>query len=192
MIDFIEKALKSPAGSFAFVFALLVLAFWATYQISKWMTRLKHVDKLDDNVEKIKEDIATIKAFITVFKEANNPFAKAHSPVSLTDAGEQVAHDLKIEDLIIKHWDEINESLVNALKKDCNPYDIQQEAILIGSKIDKYLTPSELDIMKRYAFQHGHSIPMYDILIGVKIRDIYFRKHNINPEDVDKHDPNKK
>ena len=213
MIEFLQNALKSPSGSFGFVFALLMLAFWVTYQVAKWTTKLKHVDKLDANVDKIKEDISTrlkhvdkleanvdkikediseIKAFITVFKETSNSFAKTKSPVALTDSGVKVANDLKIDDLVIKHWDAIHKDLSHVLKNDGNPYDIQQESIAIGRKIEKYLDANELDMIKRYAFIQGHNLLMYDMLIGVIIRDMYFKKHNINVSDIDKHDPNKK
>lgn len=192
MIQFLTDALKSPAGSFAFIFAILMLAFWATYQISKWMTRLKHVDKLDQNVSVIKDDISIIKAFITVFREANNPFARAQSPVALTEKGIEVARDLDVQNLISRHWEDINKDIVNSIDHDCNPYDIQQEAINVASKIQKYLTPSELDLIKRYAYQHGHTLATYDLLFGVHIRDIYFKNNKINIADVDKYDPNKK
>jgi len=182
---------KSPAGSFAFILALLMIAFWATHHISKWNTKLEHVNKLDGNVSLIKDDISTIKAFISVYGQNNNPFAQRNSPVSLTPAGVEVSKDLGIEDLIIRHWSEIQKDLSSALKQDCNPYDIQQEAINVASKMQKYFTASELDVIKRYAFQKGHSLTTYDLLIGIHIRDIYFKKNNINIDDVDKYDPNK-
>lgn len=191
MIDLFKETLRSPAGSFAFIFGLLMLAFWATHHISKWNTKLDHVNKLDGNVSVIKDDISTIKAFITVYGQSNNPFAKTNSPVSLTPEGIEVSRDLGIENLIIRHWTEIQKDLSNALKQDCNPYDIQQEAINVASKMQRYLTISELDIIKRYAYQHGHTLASYDLLIGVHIRDIYFNKNNINIADVDKYDPNK-
>ncbi len=191
MIEFVKDALKSPGGSFAFIFAILVLAFWATYQISKWMTQLKHVEKLDENISAIKDDMATVKAFITVFREANNPFARSQSPMALTPQGLVVAEDLKIQDLILRHWEEINKDIVSAIDHDCNPYDIQQEAIVVAGKIQKYLTAPELDAIKRYAYKQGHTLNAYDLLIGVHIRDIYFKKNNIKIEDVDKYDPNR-
>lgn len=196
MIDLIKDMLKSPAGSFGFIFALLVLAFfltyWITKQITKWETKLSHVDKLDSNITIIKEDMAIIKAFITVYNEMNNPFAKKNSPIQLTPKGEQVSKDLDINKILALHWNEIETDIEKALKQDYNPYDIQQEAIVIASKIQDYLTNEEIEKMKIYAFKHGHNLTTYNLLIGVHIRDIYFKKHNINIEDVDKHGPLRK
>jgi hypothetical protein len=201
MLQFLENALKSPFGNFAFVFALLMLAFWSVHHITKWDAKLQHVDKLESNVGKhldklegniahIKEDIAIIKAFITVFKESNNPFARSSSPVGLTEKGVEVAKDLDIKHLVDKHWLNILQDLMQSLKNDYNPYDIQQEAIRLGSKLEKYFTDKELDFIKKYAFRHGHNIASYDMIIGVHIRDKYFEINKIDIGEVDRFNPN--
>jgi len=191
MVEFIEQALKSPAGSFGFVFALLVLAFYATWQVSRWTAKLSHVDKLDGNIVSIKEDISTIKAFINVYQTSNNPFDRAQSPLSLTEKGVELAKDINVDALISNHWIAIEKDLSTALKKDCNPYDIQQESINVANNISKYLTDKEMDSLKLYAYRNGHTITTYNLLIAVYIRDAYFKKHAIDLSEVDKYDPHK-
>lgn len=191
MIQFVENALKSPAGSFGFVFAILMLAFWCVHYVSKWSTKLGSVDKLNTDLSGIKDDISIIKGFITVFREANNPFAKSQSPLSLTEIGKNVSVAIKAKDLVSLHWDEIEKDFQGLLNKDCNPYDIQQSAISFSGKIFNYFTKSELNEMKLYAFREGHSLINYELLFAVHIRDIYFDKHGIHVSEVDKFDPTK-
>lgn len=213
MIDFLKEALKSPAGSFGFIFALLMLAFWVVHIVTKWSAKITHIDELDKKIDSsitnldakfdkrtdksdgkidsIKESILEIKAFIAVFKENNNQFVASKSPVRLTEKGEQVSRDLNLETLIERHWVNIEASLVGVLNKDSNPYDIQQESFKIGAKISSFLNDAEIELIKTYAFKQGQNLANYDLLVGVCVRDRYFKKHSIDIEDIDKFDPNK-
>jgi len=211
MIDFLKEALKSPAGSFGFIFALLMLAFWVVHIVTKWSAKITHIDELDkkiDNsivnldakfdkrtdksdakIDSIKESILEIKAFISVFKENNNQYVARQSPVRLTDKGEEVSKDLGLENLIEKHWLSIESTLATILGKNSNPYDIQQESFKIGGKISTFLDDNEIEFIKNYAFKEGQNLANYDLLIGVCIRDKYFKKHGINVDDIDQFDP---
>ena len=126
IIYFLKEVLKGPAGSFGFIFALLMLAFWVVHIVTKWSAKITHIDELDkkiDNsivsldakfdkrtdksdakIDSIKESILEIKAFISVFKENNNQYVSRQSQVRLTDKGEEVSKDLGLENLIEKHW----------------------------------------------------------------------------------------
>lgn len=179
-IPYIQDALKSPFGSFGFISGILLTAFWAVHAITKhttkWSLKLENVKKIENKVSNISTDMAIVKAFIVGYNEKNNPFAKAQSPMKLTSKGVEVHQALNIKTIIINHWDAIEKDLDSALNSDCNSYDIQQESIKIASVIQKYLTTEELNAIKLYAFNNGHNIADYDILIGIEIRDNYFTK----------------
>ena len=189
-----------------------MLAFWVVHIVTKWSAKITHIDELDKKIDSsitnldtkfdkrtdksdlkidsIKESILEIKAFISVFKENNNQFVARQSPVRLTEKGVEVSRDLNLEALINKHWLDIESSLISVLSKDSNPYDIQKESFDIGSKISKFLDTEEVESIKTYAFKQGQNLANYDLLIGVCIRDMYFKKHAINIDDIDKFDPN--
>lgn len=192
MFDILKDALKSPAGSFGFIFAILMLAFWLVYKFSHYNTKFKSVEKLEDNIDKIKDDISSIKGFMDVFKNQNNPFAKANSPVSLTPEGVRVSTELNAEKMVMSHWEEIIKMFSAKLNEKPNPYDIQQCSIKIGAELLKILTPAELNSLKTYAYKNGHSLSNYDIVFGVIIRDHYFKIKGIDLSEVDKHDPAQK
>lgn len=192
MFDLLREALKSPAGSFAFVFAILILAFWLVYKFSHYNTKFKSVEKLENNIDKIKDDISIIKGFMDIFRTQNNPFAKSQSPMSLTVLGEKVREDVGAEKIVISHWEEINKMLTSKLPQKSNPYDIQVCSIKIGAELLKTLPPVELDTLKSYAYKNGHLLSNYDIIFGVIIRDNYFKINGIDLSEVDKHDPTKK
>ena len=191
MYDIVKEALKSPAGSFGFIFALLAVAFWLVYKISHYNTKFKSVEKLETNIDKIKDDISSIKGFIDLVKSKFNPFAQAQSPINLTDAGKVVSADLNAEKLVISHWEDILKKFSDKINRETNPYDIQQCSIKIGEELLKMLTPEELDAVKSYAYKNGHSISNYDVVFGIIIRNKYFEIKGIDLAEIDKHDPNK-
>ncbi len=195
MEEFITLALKSPFGGFAFVVGLLYSMCWSVYKVtrhvSEWHIKLSSVDKVEEKLDSIIKEMAFFNGFIKLYNEKNNQFAKAQSPMKLTDAGIRVHKDLDIKSIVISHWDKIEEELKNELHMDCNPYDIQQASIKIASTIQKHLTQSEISSIKTYAFNNGHNLADYDMLIGIEIRDNYFKNHAIDLDEVDKHDPNK-
>jgi hypothetical protein len=188
MLDLVSDILKSPAGSFAFIFAFLMLAFFLVYKFSHFNTKFGSVEKLENNVDKIKDDISSIKGFMEVFRTHNNPFAKANSPISLTPVGIEVSKDLEIEKLVISHWEDIIKMFSDKLIKNSNPYDIQVCSIKIGGELLKSLSENELNTIKTYAYSKGHSLSYYDVLFGVVIRDHYFKIKGIDLSEIDKHD----
>lgn len=189
MFDILRDALKSNAGSFGFVFAILILAFWLVYKFSHYNTKFGSVEKLETNIDKIKDDISSIKGFMDVYKNQNNPFAKAQSPVSLTPQGSKVSLDLDAEKIVISHWGDIIKMFSDKLIKNPNPYDIQQCSMKIGAELLNMLSETELNNLKSYAYKNGHILSNYDIIFGVIIRDNYFKLKGIQLSEVDKHDP---
>lgn len=193
-MDILFDILRSNGGSFAVVLIILGAVVWAINRISVFGVKVLYIDKIDAKMDAMKDDISVIKAYIELTKQSKNQFTKSKSPVTLTDVGIEVSHDLEIPRLVEEYWTTIEAYLGKFLKEsnsNSNPYDIQQAAIAVGGKFFGWISKDELDIIKRYAYDKGHNISQYDMLVGVHIRDSYFTRHNIALSDVDKHAPNK-
>lgn len=192
MLELLQDAFKSPAGSFAFVFAIMAISFFAVWKISHFTTKFSSVEKLETHIGHIKEDMHYVKASIKIITDSNNPLAQRQSPVSMTKKGEEVADELKISDLIINHWENIHSDLNKVLSKECNPYDIQVESFKIGEKYQELLTAEELKTVKNHAFKSGFNLEVYNLLFGIVIRDKYLSVKGFTTKDVDLYDPIKK
>ncbi len=190
----------------------MILAFFVVHKVTKWSEKIKNIDeldkkidasitaldskfdkrsdKLDTKIDGIKESILEIKAFITVFKESNNQFVQSKSPITLTEIGETVVKDLDLISILTKYWNKLENVLLGNLENKSNLYVIQQESFSLGSKLTELLDENEIENIKTYAFNQGQNLANYDLMIGVCIRDIYFKKHNINIIDIEKFDPN--
>ncbi|QMU63939.1 MAG: hypothetical protein GKR88_06275 [Flavobacteriaceae bacterium] len=192
MLYLVKEIFKSPAGSFGSMFALCCLIFFLVYKAGKIVERFRVVDVLKGSIDKIKEDISEIKAFIQVFKQSNNPFAQAQSPISLTEVGSRVSDDINVKRIIDKNWGALEKRIKSELKKDFNPYNIQEICFEIGEKYSKITSEEEFDFIKNYAFKKGYNLSDFDLLFGVMIRDNFFEKERINIKNIDTYDPNKK
>ena len=118
-------------------------------------------------------------------------YTNAHSPIALTESGWDVAKEMGIEDIICRNTKRIL-SLIDDSVPQKNAYDIQQfciDAVIVS--LDKLFIEEDVNRIKSFAFNKGQHIVMYSSLIGVLVRDLYFKERSINIEDVDKCDPNK-
>lgn len=195
----IKEILTSPAGSFGFVFALFCLIFYIVFKAGKLVEKFTVIDTMQNNIDKIKEDIQTIKASVSVFNDflisfnqSKNPFAQSQSPISLTLLGKNVYNDLSIQSIVDSNWNAFDDEIKFNLHQNVNPYDIQQVCFLIGRDFSKYLKEEDLNRIKKYAFIKGFNIMDFDLIFGIVLRDKFFKEENINLEDVDIYDPNKK
>lgn len=192
MLELIKDIFTSPAGSFGFVFGILVICGIAIWKISHFQTKFSAVEKLESDIGNMKEDMHYIKAKIKLITDSTNPLAQRKSPISLTTKGEEVANDLSISNLIANHWEEIFSSLNNTLTKDCNPYDIQVESFKIGEKFQEFLNSDELAGVKNHAFKSGYNLEVYNLLFGIVIRDKYLSVKGFTSTDIDQYDPENK
>lgn len=72
-----------------------------------------------------------------------------------------------------------------------NPYDIQQYCIEQAVVFpEKFLLENDLNKIKMDAYNSGNSLTSYMKVVAVLSRDLYFKKYNINLEEVDRNDPN--
>jgi hypothetical protein len=199
MIELLKESLQSPAGSFGFIFALMLLAGWVIYYVTKKVTEINvshkglstSIVKIEDNLDKIREDIYYLKGTIDIIKSGKNPYAKAKSPISLTELGIKVAEELDVSGMISRNWERIYKDLEDNIQ-DKNAYDIQQYCMdTVAVKPDRFLDKTDIEKVKNKAFLDGNSIIYYAPVIGIPIRDKYFECKGINLADIDKHDPGK-
>lgn len=192
MYDIIKEILTSPAGSFGSMLAIALLLFFLIYKAGRLIEKFGVVEKLEKSIEKIKEDISEIKVFISIIRQKDSPFTQSKSPITLTEEGSRVSDELNIKRIIQNNWEEINKKIKQILKKEDNPYNIQQICFDIGKRYSKITSESEFDYIKTYAFKRGYNLYDFDILFGIEIRDTYFEQEGITVSDIDIHDPLKK
>jgi hypothetical protein len=209
--DFLEKALSSPAGSFSFIFSIMVLAGWLIYFVTKKVTQIRSehehlrsdseksgslLDKrfgyVEIHIDEIRKDLSYLKGTIDVIRNDSTPLAQRHSPISLTEKGNEIAIELKAEEMVAKNWDNIKKDLDKNLS-DKNAYDIQEYCLETAAvELDKFLTVEDLQTMKTYAFKNGNSLAYYSVIFGLIIRDKYLKCKNIDSSEIDACDPKKK
>jgi hypothetical protein len=198
MIDLIKQALSSPAGSFGFVFSILILAFLIVHWVTKKVTCItkdhsvlsEHVKIISSNIHEIGRDISYLKGNIDILNKPN--LAQSHSPISLTEIGKTLSEELQAEKMIIRNWDKIFADLE---KNICNKnaYDIQQYCIETAAvETERFLDKSDLEKLKEYAYIKGNPLQYYSPIFGIIIRDKYLEIKGIKVSEVDKYDPNKK
>lgn len=155
-------------------------------------------DSMNKRFESIEERFGKIEGRIDMMQNSvvkvlegrgrHNDFTQAHSPISLTDLGKQKAEELKLDNIISKNW----ETISNIINEDKNPYDIQSAFIInFISTPEKYIDKESLDLIKNDAFLSGNMLIDYMRMIAVMARDRYFKEHDIEIGEVDKHDPSK-
>ena len=190
MLEIIKEVIQSPAGSFGSMFAVVCLILFLTYKAGKIIEKFKVVNKISSAIDAIKDDISEIKAFIQVYRQTNNPFAQSQSPINLTKKGNEVSDELFVKRIINDNWKSISSKIKKKLKKEDNPYDIQEICFEIGEKYSKIMSENDFDHIKKYAFNQGHNLSDYDIIFGIEIRNKYFDSEGYNVKEVDKYDPN--
>lgn len=196
----LEQILGSSFGSFGFVFALLLgagfLVHWVSIKIAK--IQAKHdgfttdVQDMKKDINEIRKDISFLKGSFEMLKSSSQQSpVQAHSPLAPNKIGEQIIEELNLNDIIARNSDKIM-SYLNANIGSKNPYDIQQYCIETASvDLGQFFSESDVNIVKKYAFNHGRILFYYGSLIGVLIRDLYFQRNNIDLDEVDKCDPNR-
>ena len=204
MLETVQKILESPAGSFSFIFGMMVLAGWVIYYVTKFFTKItiehgqiyKRLDKTESDIEQIKTDVVEIKGslrFITDMISKNDPVAKKKSPLSLNEFGEQLVESYNLDAMVSVNWEKINNALRGLKTK--NPYDLQQFCIdtshvdALKIKTSVFFTDADIEKIKIISYKTG--VPLFSIsrLIGILIRDRYFKENGIDVESIDMYDP---
>jgi len=199
MLDLLKDALSSPAGSFGFVFALMVLGGWLIHWVTKKVTQInaehsgfsKSVDKMERTIDDMRKDVSYVKGSIDVLKSGNSTaLLQSHSPVSLTLKGDEVAKEIKAEEIITRNWSKIFTILERDISNK-NAYDIQQYCIEnVSVDPDRFFDNDGLNLLKDYAYKQGNPLQLYTRLMGILIRDRYLKQKGVAITEIDKHAPN--
>ncbi|MDR1417092.1 MAG: hypothetical protein LBJ57_06720 [Prevotellaceae bacterium] len=209
MVNLVKELLLSPAGSFASVFSLFVLAFYLVHWITKKVTEIRtsqekiessvdsiyrrmdgRIDKIEAHINDIRKDMAILSAKVDVFQ--TEKVAQRKSPISLTDLGLSLSEDLKAKDMIAKNWNKIWANLeLNIHNK--NAYDIQQYIFDTATiSLDEFLDKNDVDAIKTFAYKEGRPLAFYAMVFAIPIRDRYLKQKGIDIAAVDNGDPNSK
>ncbi|MFV0472391.1 MAG: hypothetical protein ACK5L7_10240 [Paludibacteraceae bacterium] len=199
MTDLIRTILSSPAGSFGFIFGIIILAGWLIHWATKHITTINsnhtalnnNVNKMDNNIDEIRKDIAYLRGSVEIIKSNSEPLTKRKSPISLTTLGLEIAEKVKASQKISLNWDKIYRSLEEDVK-DKNPYDTQEfimETIAVEPEV--FFDKETLSELKDFAFKHGNVWQYYSGMFGVLIRDRYLEEKGIDVSEVDASDPSK-
>lgn len=149
---------------------------------------LKSAEKIVEDLGEIRRDLSYLKGTIDIIKGGSNPLMASHSPISLTEEGKKVVAEMDGSKIIDSNWDKINYALTLAGEK--TPYDIQQFCIeSVSVEPERYFSPLDLDRIKNFAFSKGQPLQLYLRVLGLLIRDRYFREHNIPLSEIDNTEP---
>jgi len=198
-METIFLALINKLNSSVFVLlAILLLAFWVVYIAGKITSSFRIFEKKNENIDTtlhdIKDSLAKVKATTDILYQVHLTHlstVKNQSPMKLTPKGEEISKTISAELKISTYWHSIRDELKKI--NTTNPYDIQVAAINLAQYcFDNIFTEQERNEIKTYAFKIGINLLEIYPIIGLIIRDMYFKEQNISLEDVDKHDPSKK
>jgi hypothetical protein len=199
MIDLIKQALQSPAGSFGFVFSLLVLGFWLVHWVTRKVTIInsshdglnKKIDKIESNIDDIKTDMYYLKGSFDIIKRGISPVAQSLSPVSLTKIGIEKSKIINADDMVARNWEKIYDDLEKNIGNK-NAYDIQQYCMDTAAMYpNKFLSDADIYFLKTIAYKEGNPLMYYSPIFGIIIRDKYLSIKGIDVSNVDKNDPSK-
>ena len=198
MMDVIRTVLENPGGSFAFVFALMVFAGWVIHYTTKFTVNIssKHdrfnerMNKTESTIEEIRRDVVFIKGTLDLAIANRDSFTIRRSPLSLTDSGKEFVETNNLEVMVDSNWQKIAAVLQSIKNK--NPYDLQEFCIETAfTETNRFFSSSDVEKLKKLSFKSG--IPLMSItrVMGILIRDRYFKENGIPVGAVDLHDPNK-
>lgn len=199
MWDVILSIIQSPAGSFAFVVGILFLCGWIIHKVTKMTVetsdKMKGIDKLESKVDSMDEKLRFIKTkfdvLLSILPQVPGGLTESHSPIGLNEKGREIAAQMGVEQMIASNWEHIYDYIEeNAESK--NAYDLQQLCIETATICpERFFDKDTMDKIKMFAFNSGQSVAFYGSMIGVLIRDHYFKLKGIPIGDVDANDPNK-
>ena len=150
---------------------------------------MKKVDELpcDEHRAKIDKtgvDIADIKNTLRFALGKKVPFSKRKSPLSLNEEGIDVVKLYNLDAMIDSNWVKINSALQGLKTK--NPYDVQVFCIetafgdTTGIRPPLFFTEKDIDKLKILSFKTGEDIFAFTQVMGILIRDRFFKENGID------------
>ena len=149
-----------------------------------------HHSKIDNLIaltNRIDGNLSALTAFI---KPERSVF-ETKSPITVSDYGNRISTELGLNSYIDKNWDFIIH-YVDEQAESKNPYDIQQICFnLAMSEPVKVLSDEGFDALKRKAYNEGVLLHSFQQLVGILVRERYFKERGIDVWEIDNHDPSK-
>jgi len=172
--SFLVRALE---GNILYVFVgLIVLAVVLT----NWITKVNFTrSTLVSFIEEIRGDIKEI------FRRLPAETALSSSPITLTELGQQVAEEIKVDSWLNKYVGNVQKQI----SPDTNPYEIQDvcfryadeqlmEELTRVAETNKSASFIKADI-ELSAYNHGLTLDKVTRVVGVKLRDQILRNFNM-------------
>lgn len=149
------------------------------------------VTRLTTSIEYIQRIIEGIQQSMQTQNRnfSTDSFTQNNSPLAVSPNGKEMIKRTGLDEMINRNWDTI-EKLIRENASSMNPYDIQQYCIEQAVVFpEKFLLENDLNKIKMDAYNSGNSLTSYMKVVAVLSRDLYFKKYNINLEEVDRNDP---
>lgn len=192
MIEIFLALIKTLNSSVFTLILILVVVFWLLYKSGGWVKSYKDFEnkseKFDTKIDLIKDSLSSIKATTDLLYQAHLSTVKTHSPISLSEKGSEISKAINAELKVNNHWEIIKQEVET--KNPVNPYDIQTVSMDIARNcFEKIFTEQEQNEIKTYAFSIGLNLLEIYPILGIIIRDRFFREKDIKAEEVDKYNP---
>jgi hypothetical protein len=192
MPSIILKLIEQLNGAVFVLVAILAIAFWSMYKLGGIIKTFNFFEKKNENFDKaideMKTNIFSIKATTDLLYQSHLSTIQSHSPISLTPKGITISSELKMEEKVINHWDEIKNEIDK--KSPSNPYDIQTISMELAKNCFEHVfNEKEKMEVKSYAYKTGANLLELLPIIGIIVRDKYLKEKGISTEDIDAHAP---
>jgi len=151
------------------------------------------VNKMKNDISEINKDIFEMKTTLNFAFAENKPFAVKNSPWRLNEEGKETVKKYSLDLMVEINWSKINRALQEL--KSQNPYDLEIfcfDMLSIDARSDtslKYFEEKDIDKIKRLSYKSGIPLLFYSRMIGILIRNKYFKENNIDLFDTDEHSP---
>ena len=205
MEDILNNIIREHLGVAIFIMvAVVVVIIFLTWWCANIYHKVKKIDSLpcDKHGEKMNEHdnaVSKLNTSITflakeidtamrMFQQSNmktDSFTQTQSPLSITKKGWDMVHRLSLDKMFETNWPRIRQ-LINTEVKDKSAYDIDDYCI-VNSVVfpEKFLSESEINVLKDDAFKNGMTLASYMKVIAVMARDKYFKENGIEVSDID-------
>ena len=192
--NIIEQLNLSVFILIAIFVTLIVVARKVLKFYGQWETKQKiHSSNIDRLQQSWNNDIPYIKEKVGLLfaQTFTNSVYRSNIPAHLTNVGEKIFGQLKVNEIIHKNKDKLKK-LIEA-ENPKNTYDLQQACFLVIEKnMSEILTSSKLDIAKNESAKYGIPLDHTLTIFAILLRDILLKEKGWNIFGIDKPDTKNK
>ena len=138
--------------------------------------------KIDAKFDVLYQKIGTMSEQLAYISGKVGKLTAHHSPLRITKNGQQWARVINATRLIDQNeiWSKIlNDINAQGIDKESSLYEIQEACFRVGNHFEKFIEKEALKKLEYFAFNHGYKLFQFGPILGVLIRDKYFKEHNI-------------